>query len=146
VLLPGSGLSTATGNAPAEAALPVAVSCVEETKVVVRTAPLRRTLAPETKLLPVRLREKSPRLVEVGEIPVSEGVGFRRVTAEVENFVASATLVAVTETVFGEGRAEGAVYAPEELMVPRVAVPPGVVFTDQVTEVLEEPVTAAEKE
>lgn len=109
VLRPGSGFSTATGNVPALAALPVAVSCVEETNVVGRATLLTRTWAPETKLVPVRVREKLPRLVEAGEMPTREGVGFQRVTAEDEDLVLSAALLAVTEIVLGEGRVEGAV-------------------------------------
>ena len=57
----------------------------------------------------------------------------------------SAELVAVTVTVLGEGREAGAVYLPEESMVPRVEVPLATELTDQVTEVLLEPVTVAEK-
>ena len=34
---------------------------------------------------------------------------------------------------------------PEELTVPSVALPPGVELMDQLTDVLEEPVTVAEK-
>ena len=49
-MLPGSGFSTVMGKVPAMAAVPVAVSCVEETKVVEVGELLRRTCAPETKL------------------------------------------------------------------------------------------------
>jgi hypothetical protein len=97
------------GNVPAVVALPVAVSCVEETKVVERAVLLRRTSAPETKLEPVIVREKFPRLVEEGEMPTRVGVGLRSVTALEPDFVVSAALVAVTEMVLGEGRDEGAV-------------------------------------
>ena len=97
------------GKIPAVVALPVALSCVEETKVVERATPLRRTCAPETKLLPVMVREKLPRLVEAGETPTSVGVGLRSVTALEADLVMSAALVAVTVTVLGEGRVEGAV-------------------------------------
>ena len=94
---------------PAEVASPVAVSLVEETNVVERGLPERRTLAPLTKLEPVMVRVKLPRFVELGERPRSEGVGLRRVTADEADFVASAALVAVTEIVFGEGKVAGAV-------------------------------------
>jgi hypothetical protein len=76
---------------------------------VVRAAPLRRTCAPLTKLEPVTVREKLPRLVEEGEMPMREGVGLRSVTAEEADLVESAALVAVTEMVLGEGRDAGAV-------------------------------------
>lgn len=142
---PGSGFSTAMVKVPAVEALPVAVSCVEETKVVDRAVELRRTCAPETNWLPVMASEKLPRLVEAGEMPESVGVGLRRVTALEEDLEVSAELVAVMVTVFGEGRVAGAAYLPEESMVPRAEEPPVVELTAQVTDVLEEPVTVAEK-
>src|ERR1700741_1114983 len=78
VELPGSGFSTAMVNVPAVEALPVAVSCVEETKVVERAVALRRTCTPETNWAPVTEREKLPKLLEAGEMPVRVGVGFSR--------------------------------------------------------------------
>ena len=59
--------------------------------------------------MPVRVRVKLPRLVAAGEMPTREGVGFQRVTAEDDDLVLSAALVALTEMVLGEGRVEGAV-------------------------------------
>lgn len=67
------------------------------------------TRTPGTKPEPVRFRVKLPALTEVGEMPVREGVGFRRVIELGAEFVLSATVVAVTEIVFGEGTEEGAV-------------------------------------
>src|SRR5271165_1535681 len=55
LLLPGSGFCTVTEKVPAEVALPVAVSCVEETKVVASAVVPTRTCAPEMKLLPVTM-------------------------------------------------------------------------------------------
>ena len=109
VLLPGSGFCTVMGKAPAEVAFPVAASCVAETKAVVSAVPLRRTCAPLTKLEPVTVREKFPRLVEDGLMPVREGVGLSSVTAAEADLVESAALVAVMEIVLGEGRDAGAV-------------------------------------
>jgi hypothetical protein len=97
-----------TEKEPAEEAVLVAVSCVEETNVVVTGELERRICAPETKLLPVTVREKLPRLVEAGEMPVRTGVGFRRVTELVEDLVESAELVALMVTVLGEGTEAGA--------------------------------------
>ncbi len=108
-LLPGSGFSTATGKVPAVEAVPVAVSCVELTNVVASGELLRRTCAPEIKFVPVTVRVKTPRFAAEGEMPASVGVGFQRVTAEEEDLVVSAALVAVTVMVLGEGRAAGAV-------------------------------------
>ena len=42
-------------------------------------------------------------------MPVRTGMGLKIVTAENADLVESAELVAVTETVLGDGRAEGAV-------------------------------------
>ena len=108
-LLPGSGLDTAIGKVPAELALPMALSCVEETKVVESTVSLRRTCAPEMKFVPVMVREKLPRFVEEGLTPTMVGVGLRSVTALDADFVESAALVAVTVMLFGEGRVAGEV-------------------------------------
>ena len=47
--------------------------------------------------------------MEEGERPVRAGVGLRSVTAEEADLVVSAALMAVTETVLGEGREAGAV-------------------------------------
>ena len=89
--------------------MPVAVSCVAETNVVVSAELLRRTCAPETKFVPVMVSEKLPRFVAAGDRPVRFGVGFQRVTEEEEDLVVSAALVAVTVMVLGFGRAAGAV-------------------------------------
>lgn len=78
-------------------------------------------------------------------MPVRVGVGFQRVTALVELFVGSAALTALMVMVFGAGRLGGAVYLPVESMVPREAEPAEMSLTDQVTEVLEFPVTVALK-
>ena len=85
-----------------------------------------------------------PRLVDAGEMPVKIGVGLRRVTTLEAVFDASAALVALTFTVFGEGRVAGAVYFPVASIIPSADEPPAVPFTDQVTPVLEEPITVAE--
>lgn len=144
-LLPGSGFSTVTANEPAEVALPVAVSCVLDTMVVGSAVVPNITCAPETKLEPVTVSVKLPRLVEAGEMPVSTGVGLRSVTALVPFFEESAELTALTVTELGLGRVAGAVYLPEVSMMPRKAEPPAVSLTYQVTAVFCVPVTAAEK-
>jgi hypothetical protein len=65
------------------------------------------------------------------------------VTLADADFVMSACDTAVTVTVAGLGTAEGAVYSPEEVIVPTVEFPPVTPFTCQVTAVLEVPVTVA---
>jgi hypothetical protein len=78
-------------------------------------------------------------------MPVRTGVGFMSVTALEPEAEVSAELVAVTVRVLGEGSAAGAEYLPEASIVPRVAEPPGVLLTDQVTEVLAAWATVAAK-
>jgi len=68
------------------------------------------------------------------------------VTTEVADFVASASLVAVTCTAVADapaamapavvGRSAGAVYTPSAVIVPLAAVPPGTPFTAHITLVL----------
>lgn len=60
------------------------------------------------------------------------------------DFVGSASLVADTVTVAGEGKSAGAVYTPEAEMVPADALPLGMPFTLHVTFVLLVFVTVAE--
>ncbi len=55
-----------------------AVSCVEETNVVVRFAPFQRTTEALTKLLPftVNVKAAPPAVAEVGLMPVVAGTGL----------------------------------------------------------------------
>jgi hypothetical protein len=55
--------------------------------------------------------------------------------AAVSDFVASARLAAVICTIADDGRIAGALYTPSVVIVPDVALPPGVPFTDQLTAV-----------
>jgi hypothetical protein len=55
------------------------------------------------------------------------------VTALLPVFVASSELVAVIVIVFGVGRLAGAVYIPFASIVPVLALPPAIEFTDQFT-------------
>jgi hypothetical protein len=109
LLLPGSGFTTVILNSPAEDSDPVAVSCVAETNVVVSGIVPSSTWAPETKLLPVRASEKLPVPTLAGFVPLSEGVGFKTVTALEEIAELEATLVAVIVRAFGFGSDDGAV-------------------------------------
>ena len=94
---------------PAVLAVPVAVSCVEETNVVASAVVPRKTCALDKKLEPATVSEKLPVPMLAGFVPTSVGVGFINVTALVADFEASAALVPVTVTVFGDGRELGAV-------------------------------------
>jgi hypothetical protein len=73
-------------------------------------------------------------------------ISLSSVTLAVAILEASAALVALTVTAGGEGRIGGAVYTPSEEMTPRVALPPGMPETLQVTAVLGEFDTVAVKE
>ena len=78
---PGVGLLTVMLAVPAEAmslAGMEAVSFVALLKVVVRSDPFHRTVAPETKLEPLTVRAKpgSPASAELGLMPEIEGTGL----------------------------------------------------------------------
>jgi hypothetical protein len=74
-----------------------------------------------------------PAMTDVGEMEVIAGTGFTIVTDAVADRAGSATLAAVTVTVFGTGSAFGAVYNPVLSITPTVAFPPAVPFTDHET-------------
>jgi hypothetical protein len=65
------------------------------------------------------------------------------VTALLPVALALAELTARTVTVLEVGTVLGAVYSPDELIVPEVWLPPGTPFTCQVTEVFDDPLTVA---
>jgi hypothetical protein len=67
------------------------------------------------------------------------------VTCELELLEGSSTLVATTETVAGDGKLVGAVYAPLALIVPTAAFPPEIPFTVQATAAFVELFTVAIK-
>jgi hypothetical protein len=109
MLLPGFGLLTLTPTCPADCAVPVAVSVVEDTTVVASAVPPNWTCAPLTKLLPDTVREKLPVPKVIGETLLMTGVGFQIVTSAVPNALESAALIALIVTVFGFGTIAGAV-------------------------------------
>ena len=109
VALPGLGLVTVTANVPADAALPLAESCVEDIKVVVNGVPAKTTCAPLTKPLPFAVIVNVPEETEGGETLLSTGVGFNTVTALLPDAVASAALTACTVTAPELGMLDGAV-------------------------------------
>jgi len=79
----------------------------------------------------------------VGDTEVRTGIGFCSVTVPLPVCVASSVLAAATVTVFGIGNAAGAVYIPFASIVPTDAFPPAIEFTDQVTALFANPLTAA---
>jgi hypothetical protein len=145
VALPGLGLTTATENVPADAALPVALSCVDETKLVVSAEPASVTCAPLTNPLPFNVIAKFPAGTDAGEMLAKTGAGFQSVTVLLPIAVASAELTAFTATVLELGTLLGAVYIPDDVISPVAALPPVTPFTCQVTVVLDDPLTVALK-
>jgi len=75
-----------------------------------------------------------PALSDVGAMELMLGAGLLTVTVAEALRLVSAVLVAFTVTVLGEGGMAGAVYRPLTSIVPTVALPPAMLFTDQVTE------------
>jgi hypothetical protein len=146
VALPGLGFITATENVPAEASLPVVESCVDDTKVVASGAPARSTCTPLTNPLPFTVIANAPAGTDVGAMPVSTGTGFCNVTALLPVAAVSAALTARTVTVLELGTDPGAVYMPDELIVPVAAPPPVTPFTCQVTPVFDDPEIMALKD
>jgi hypothetical protein len=146
VALPGLGFITATANVPADDSLPVAVSCMDDTKVVASGAPARSTSAPLTNPLPFSVIAKAPAGTDAGAILMSTGNGFCSVTALLAVAEESAELTARTVTMLELGTIEGAVYTPDELIVPEAALPPATPFTCQLTEVFVDPATVALKD
>jgi hypothetical protein len=143
VALPGFGFLTATAKVPADVSLPVAVSCVEETKLVASGAPARRTCAPLTNPAPFTVIAKAPAGTDVGAMPATTGTGFCKVTALLPVALASAELTARTLTLFETGIVGGAEYIPDELIVPVATLPPVTPFTCQLTAEFVDPATVA---
>jgi hypothetical protein len=109
VLLPGFGFITEIVKVPAELSAPLAVSCMDETNVVVSAEPFNRTCAPLTKLWPVIDNVKLPALTDVGAMLPNTGVGFHTVTLLSPVALASAALMASIVTLSGFGKLAGAV-------------------------------------
>ena len=111
VMEPGSGLTTLTcTDVPfcADVVVPVAVSCVAETNLVVSVCPANITLAPLTNLLPVIVSVKFPTGTAVGDTAVTVGTGFSSMTMTLPERVLSDEDVASMLTESGVGRAAGA--------------------------------------
>src|SRR6266404_2548466 len=94
----------------ADVVAPLAVSCAAETNCVASATPPKVACAPLTNPLPLMVRLKAPGWTGFGEMEVIEGPpdGAVRVTLADADLLLSATLVAVTVTVFGLGSDAGA--------------------------------------
>jgi|SRR5580704_1039130 len=102
---PGFGFVTLTGTVPdcELAAVPSAVSFVEETKVVWRTVVPKFTAAPVTNPLPEAVIVKGPTPNCEGEIEESCGIGFTSASVAVLLNEEAELTVAVTVTELGLG-------------------------------------------
>lgn len=98
-----------TEYTPETDSLPLAVSCVAETKLVVSAVLPSITCAPEIKFVPLSVIEKLPVPVLAGFVPTSVGVGFKIVTALDALAELVAALVAVIVRASGFGSVAGAV-------------------------------------
>jgi hypothetical protein len=108
---PGLGFVTVTDTDPtcALVAVPLAVSCVLDTKVVDKIAPPKETVAPFTKSLPLIVSVNVPTFTEEGVTSEICGIGFNKVTpllAVSDDLDVSAASIVI---VFGEGKDAGAV-------------------------------------
>jgi len=98
----GAGLATVTLTVPAEVRSVSgmsAVSCVDDTKVVVRAEPPHFTVAPFAKSVPctVSVKLDPPTVVELGEIEVVVGVTWNTVNGKaLESATTGEGLVTVT--------------------------------------------------
>jgi hypothetical protein len=103
------------------------------------------TCAPATNLLPVIVNVYAPAAKLVGLTLPRTGVAFHSVTSLVAVVLASAAETSSIVIALGLGTVAGAVYTPFELIVPIVAFPATIPFTDQVTPLFVVPVTVAVK-
>jgi hypothetical protein len=128
-----SGVLTTTGSANrGAAALPVAVTRMDETNVVASATPSNDTTDPVVKPTPLTVSVKSP--VGTGDGLTDETAGSGRiVTDELPVDVGDVVLAARTVTVAGLGATFGATYRPLASIVPTIVVPPVVSLTLQVT-------------
>ncbi|HXQ23561.1 MAG TPA: hypothetical protein VN812_17920 [Candidatus Acidoferrales bacterium] len=136
---PGPGFATVMLIEPAFVALPVAVSCAGELKVVCRGTPFHSTRAPLTKPLPMTFSVNDPSGSGFGLRVVSDGVWLITVITHVAEFVDTAVLVAVAVTFQPAGGVAGAVYLPVLSMKPTTELPPAMPLTDQRTAVVATP-------
>ena len=111
LIAPGAGFITSTATAPtcAAVAVPLAVSCVLDTKLVASVVDPKVTVAPFTKSLPVIVNVNVPTFTCVGEIPVTTGIGFSSVTLLLPVSDAFPLSAAAIVTLLGVGSTAGAV-------------------------------------
>src|SRR5271167_2624884 len=95
---PGSGFFTAIAMLPTwpEVAVPVAVSCVDETRVAVSVVFPKLIVAPFAKCAPVTVKLNVPTRIDVGAIDVICGTGLVSVTALLAVLLESEVATALT--------------------------------------------------
>src|SRR5271168_879910 len=132
---PGSGFFTVTEMLPscAVVAVPIAVNCVDELRVVVSAVVPNTTVAFAAKCAPVTISVKVPTGNCAGEMETICGTGLSRVAAALDLADGAAVSAAPMVILFGVGGNSGAVKRPDVLIIPFAAVPPATPFTDQVT-------------
>src|SRR5579863_1434818 len=135
VLAPGAGLCTVIVCVPACAlvAVPAAVSCVDETYVVVSAVVPIYAVAVCAKCKPVSVIVNAPWATSIGVTLVNCGTGLFRVAVAVPSLVVSDVSTALMVMELGVGGNSGAVYIPVAPMVPKVAFPPATPLIDQFT-------------
>src|SRR4051812_38078039 len=123
-----SGVLTTMGTERlAVAALPAAISCVTDTKLVATAAPSNETTDPSENPAPFTANRKLPTGTGDGLTDVMLGSG-RMVTDELPVAAGVPVLAARTVTVGGSGTVDGAQYWPFESMTPTTVSPPGIPF------------------
>src|SRR5580704_7418221 len=111
--------------------------------MTVRGTPPNVAVEVFTNPVPFNVISKVPGAIFAGLMDVNTGGGFKNVTVALAILVLSATLVAVTSSLFGDGIFKGAVKSPIVSIVPTSVFALICPATDQVTAVLVVPVTVA---
>jgi len=134
-IAPGSGFFTVIEMLPTcpLVAVPVAVSCVDETRVVVNVALPKLIAAPVAKCAPLTVKLNDPTGMDNGATVVICGTGLFNVMALLAVLVESAAATAPIVIALADGGNSGAVYMPAAVIIPTEALPPATPFTDQLT-------------
>ena len=110
-IAPGSGFFTVIEMLPTcpLVAVPVAVSCVEETRVVVNVALPKVMAAPVAKCAPLTVKLNVPTGMDIGATVVICGTGLFNAMALLAVLLESAVATAPMAIAFGDGGNSGAV-------------------------------------
>jgi len=135
-LAPGAGLCTVIVCDPACAlvAVPAAVSCVDETYIVVSAVVPIYATAPWAKCNPLSVIVNGPWATLIGVTLVNCGTGLFSVMLAFPSLLVFDVSTALMVMELGAGGNSGAVYIPLASMVPRVVFPPAIPLIDQFTD------------